>query len=76
MRGVRRVVVRVARWRRVTGPSLPGDDDDVDHVDEDDDDGDQVERLRSYGQPAVSWRQWSCVVPFVHWCCYVPDEAV
>ena len=37
MRGVRRVVVRVARWRRVAGPSLPGDDDD--HFDADDDDG-------------------------------------
>ena len=36
MRGVRRVVVRVARWRRVTGPSLPGDDDDHFHADDDD----------------------------------------
>ena len=32
--GVCRVVVRVARWRRVAGPSLPGDDDD--HFDADD----------------------------------------
>ena len=29
MRGVRRVVVRVARWRRVAGPSLPGDEGDL-----------------------------------------------
>ena len=84
MRGVRRVVVRVARWRRVAGPSLPGDDHDVDcwscwwwsfrwrscwwwrscWI------------WRSNSQPAVSWGQWSCVVPFVHWCCYVPDETV
>ena len=45
MRGVRRVVVRVARWRRVAGPSLPGDDDvriDDDHVV----DGDQKVYLR------------------------------
>ena len=54
MRGVCRVVVRVARWRRVAGPSLPGDDHDhfytndiyrpqagcdVDDDDDDDNDG-------------------------------------
>ena len=49
MRGVRRVVVRVARWRGVAGPSLPGDDHDDDNVDVDDDDGD-VDRVEDGDQ--------------------------